>query len=156
MAHYYSYRAKNSRGFSLIELMIVIAIIGILSSIAIPAYLDYTIRAQVSEGMSLASGTKAGIAEFWLDTGAFPPSNASAGLVSPTSITGHYVLSVNVADTPGRIAVQYGKDANVSISTAPANVLTYSATTTEGSISWVCGGSGTTIQDKYLPTACRN
>jgi len=69
---------KRTQGFTLIELMIVVAIIGILAAIAIPAYQDYTIRAQVSEGINLASGAKAAIAEYFMDTGPLPVSNTAA------------------------------------------------------------------------------
>ena len=71
---------KNTRGFTLIELMIVVAIIAILAAIAIPAYQDYTIRAQVSEGLTLSTGAKTAVWDFVADKGRMPPSNTSAGL----------------------------------------------------------------------------
>ena len=77
-----THEARN-RGFTLIELMIVVAIIGILAAIAIPAYKDYTIRAQVSEGLSLASGVKAAVSTFHMDSGAFPVTNDEAGISTP-------------------------------------------------------------------------
>ncbi len=85
---------KKQQGFTLIELMIVVAIIGILAAIAIPAYQDYTIRAQVSEGLSLAGGAKAAISEFTMDTGRFPSNNVTAGVSAATEITGKYVSDV--------------------------------------------------------------
>ena len=81
----------HNRGFTLIELMIVVAIIAILAAVAIPAYQNYLIRAQVSEGMVLASGPKTAIWDFYSDTGRFPSSNESAGLADAASITGTYV-----------------------------------------------------------------
>ena len=101
---------KKQQGFTLIELMIVVAIIGILAAIAIPAYQDYTIRAQASEGLSLASGAKAAIAEAYQDTGVWPADNTSAGLAAANTIFGKYTVSVQVA--PQTVTVTYGGDAN--------------------------------------------
>ncbi|MFT4047011.1 MAG: pilin [Solimonas sp.] len=145
---------KTQQGFTLIELMIVVAIIGILAAIAIPAYQDYTIRAQVSEGLSLADGAKTAIAEYYSQNGTFPTANASAGLATAGSIIGNYVSSVNVGTNTGVITVTYGEKANTKIS---SKVLALSAVTNSGSISWVCGSTakGTTVDSKYRPSSCR-
>ena len=97
---------KKQQGFTLIELMIVVAIIGILAAIAIPAYQDYTIRAQVSEGLNLAAGAKSAITEYFQDRGVLPGSNAEAGISAPASIAGNYASSVTVAAN-GIITVAY-------------------------------------------------
>ena len=143
------------KGFTLIELMIVVAIIAILAAIAIPAYQDYLIRSQVSEGASLASGARTAVAEFYSNTGRFPSTNASAGLPSTaTDIRGSYVASVNVGGTTaGQVVATFGHDANTAITTGGANTLVFSAITHEGSIEWSCTPS--TVNDKYLPTSCR-
>jgi type IV pilus assembly protein PilA len=100
---------KLQQGFTLIELMIVVAIIGILAAIAIPAYQDYTIRAQVSEGLNLASGAKAAVSEYFMDRGVMPADNTQAGLSQPASIRGNYVRTVTVAN--GIIQVVYSNAA---------------------------------------------
>ncbi len=145
---------KKQQGFTLIELMIVVAIIGILAAIAIPAYQDYTIRAQVSEGLSLSSGGKAAVAEFFQDSGVWPANNTQAGLAAPTTIIGKYVSSVTVTNTAasGIITVLFdGPDANAALGTAS---LLLTATDNTGSIGWDCTGL-TGMLDKWLPSACR-
>lgn len=150
---------RVQQGFTLIELMIVVAIIGILAAIAIPAYQDYTIRSQVSEGLNLAAGAKTAVAEFVNNTGAWPSANASAGLAAPASITGNYVSSVDVGATPGRVQITYS---NVAPQRANAQinglVLVLSAVTSAGGVQWRCspnGVNGTTIPDRFLPSSCR-
>ena len=145
-------RQRQSAGFTLIELMIVVAIIAILAAIAIPAYQDYLVRAQVSEGLVLASGAKAAEWDFVSNTGRLPPSNQSAGLVSSGSISGNYVSSVDVTD--GVIKVLFaGPRANAAIRPTSKYVL-LSPITLAGSIIWTCTGS--TVDPKYLPTSCRS
>ena len=143
-----------SYGFTLIELMIVVAIIAILAAIAIPAYQDYVIRSQVSEGANLAGGSKTAITEFYALTGHLPPSNDSADLPLPTSIVGSYVAKVNVG-TPGangQITITYGNKANNLIA---GKVLVFSPAINVGSTTWSCK-TGTSVPPKYLPTLCRS
>ena len=124
---------KVQQGFTLIELMIVVAIIGILAAVAIPAYQDYTIRAQVSEGISLASGAKTAVAEFYTQRGTFPADNTAAGLASAAAIKGTYVSQVAVAN--GVITVTYGEDVNNTITN---NTIAVSPIASGGAISWNC------------------
>ncbi len=143
---------KKQQGFTLIELMIVVAIIGILAAIAIPAYQDYTIRAQVSEGLNLAGGAKAAVTEFFQDRGTLPADNTTAGLAANTEIQGKYVAQVTV--TTGVIDVQFGNDAH-SVISGQAITLTPD-TTNPGSVAWVCASAaGPEIENKHLPAACR-
>jgi type IV pilus assembly protein PilA len=152
---------KIQQGFTLIELMIVIAIIGILAAIAIPAYQDYTIRSQVSEGAVLADGVKTAMAEFYNNTGRWPLNNLSAGLEQSASITGKYVSTVNVGAASGKINVIYGTANSNKVLLNSALVFSGTAATTAGSINWNCksnqGGTTpkTNIPNKYLPSSCR-
>jgi type IV pilus assembly protein PilA len=141
---------KIQQGFTLIELMIVVAIIGILAVIAIPAYLDYAIRSQVSHGINLAAGAKVSVAEYYQDQGEFPGDNTTAGLSAPATITGKYVTQVEVT-ADGQIEVTFGNDVNNKILNA---VLTVSPTNNDGSLSWACTGDDTLVE-KWLPPACR-
>lgn len=141
------------KGFTLIELMIVIAIIGILAAIAIPAYQDYTIRAQVSEGLSLADGAKTAFVEYFNNYGKFPTKNASAGLATAASIKGNYVTSVDVSTTNGQITVAFGgPKANAALGTGQTLILS-AVTSGGGSVAFTC--KSTTIASKYLPSSCR-
>ena len=144
---------KKQQGFTLIELMIVVAIIGILAAIAIPAYQDYTIRAQVSEGLTLSGAAKAAVAEYRMDSGNWPATNAAAGLSAATSITGKYTATVAVTTdgTDGIVTVTYGGDANATY--LDTRALTMTAADNDGSVSWTC--ESTAIASKHLPAACR-
>ena len=159
------------KGFTLIELMIVVAIIGILAAIAIPAYQDYTIRAQVTEGLNLASDLKAGVGEMYAQTGTFTGINLAAVGVSGGAETksGKYVESIDVTD--GVITITYGKQANAKIGDDAGN-LTLAlapAANVNGDVVWICGekappsgvsggtgaASGTNLPGKYMPANCR-
>ncbi|SEW01767.1 pilin [Luteibacter sp. 329MFSha] len=143
---------KNvQKGFTLIELMIVVAIIAILAAIAIPAYQDYTIRAQVSEGPVLADGAKTAVAEFYQNTGHFPKNNESAGLAGATSIKGQYVSQIQVGTSNGIITASFAGPK--SSDRIKGNTLVLSPKTNDGSIQWTCKSAD--LKKNYLPTNCR-
>lgn len=138
---------RRESGFTLIELMIVIAIIAVLAAIALPAYQDYVARAQVAEGMGLSTGAKLAIATYYGDRGRFPANNTVAGMALPTSISGRNVRSVTIDDT-GTISVAFSSSASAKLH---GQVLTLQANDNDGSLSWECGG----LAPKYLPSSCR-
>lgn len=139
--------ARN-RGFTLIELMIVVAIIAILAAIALPAYQDYLARSQVAESLSLSRGAQLAVTEFYSERGVPPAGNVAAGLSSAASINGNYVESVTVGNGDGRITILFGNEASAKIN---GQSLVMEMTTDGGSLMWDCGG----IEEKYLPSACR-
>lgn len=158
---------KMQKGFTLIELMIVVAIIGILAAIAIPAYQDYTIRSQITEGLNLAGAVKASVAETYATAGVWPANNAGAGIGAETEIRGKYVDQITVEN--GGITIRYGQQANSAI--AGQTLGLRPALSANNDVVWICGRNvaptGVTIAstsvattstgmlDKYLPQACR-
>jgi type IV pilus assembly protein PilA len=154
-------------GFTLIELMIVVAIIGILAGVAIPAYQNYTIRAQVTEAFSLASELKGPIQEYRKERGTFPVDNAAAGVPEPDKLIGNYVTRVEVRN--GAINVTFGNFVNKTIE---GQVVTLQPIVVKGSpaspMSWRCGYRGvpngmesvgenrTNMNHQFLPSSCRS
>jgi type IV pilus assembly protein PilA len=154
------------KGFTLIELMIVVAIIGILAAIAIPSYQDYTIRAQVTEGFAIADELKLKINEYYRTHGRFPADNRAAGVPEARFLIGNYVTGVEIAN--GAMHIQFGNKINQAIA---GSILTMQPQVVTGSpaspISWNCGYSTppagleavgdnrTSATDKFLPSVCR-
>ena len=141
---------KNESGFTLIELMIAVAIVGILSAVALPAYTDYTVRAQVTEGISLASGAKAFVAEYYANKGEFPDAESVAEY--PGAV-GKFVSGVTITEGNGIITATFGGDANSNIS-GQAITLTPSEEA-NGNLSWECAAAADTMEAKYLPSSCK-
>ena len=140
------------KGFTLIELMIVVAIIGILAAVALPAYQDYTVRAKVSEIVLAASGPKTAVAEFFQSKGAMPADAAAAGIVTSAS---KFVTSVGYAQTSTTIGVITALATTAvggGVVATEGVVLTGTGNTTTGIVDWICTGS---IAAKYLPSTCR-
>lgn len=140
---------KKHKGFTLVELMIAVALVGILASIAIAAFQRYTVRAQVSESLALSAPVQRAMADYVNTRGAFPADYAAAALPPPAGFAGSYTDSISVSGA--NILVQFGNRASDAIS---GTTLTLTATINNGSISWACSSSGS-ISDDYLPSACR-
>jgi type IV pilus assembly protein PilA len=173
---------KVQQGFTLIELMIVIAIIGILAAIAIPAYQNYTIRSQVTEGLSLADGWKTSISEYFAQNGAFPLCSTTlaagkAGCISVSGVSaGKYVsaVSITAAAPGGQIKITYGgAQASAKLSTGPLVLDLSPGLDANQDVVWVCGtapvpasltvapgvappADATTVPAAYLPNSCHS
>jgi type IV pilus assembly protein PilA len=164
---------SSEAGFTLIELMIVVAITGILASLAISAFQTYTIRAQVTEGLSLAANAKTPVTDAFVQRGEAPANRLQAGMTANASDTqGNYVSSVEIVN--GRIDITFGNKANADIAGATLSLTPYETATLD--VVWICGnlipgpglnpmgfaGGGnqalqvaTTVQARYLPSTCR-
>lgn len=141
---------NKQQGFTLIELMIVVAIIGILAAIAIPQYQDYVIRSQVTEGLNLAGGQKVAVTEYYTVNGSLPEDNDAAHIPDKDSITGKYVESVEIGD--GKVIANFGNEVNNEIGNGS---IALSPDTTQGSnLTWQC--KSTSIDAQYLPSNCES
>ncbi len=138
---------KQEQGFTLIELMIVVAIIGILAAVAIPSYQDYTKRAHVSEGFNLAGSAKTTVAEYYGTEGTWPTSNTDAGMAAAASINGNAVSSISVGAN-GELTITY----NTKVDTAGSTII-LTPNDTGGGITWLCNGG--TVPSKLRPSNCR-
>jgi type IV pilus assembly protein PilA len=141
--------SHKQEAFTLIEIMIVIAIIGILAMIAVPAYKDFAVRSKVSEALSLASGAKTSVMEYYQTQGNWPTSNTVAGLPTAEAIKGKFVQSVNIEGN--KIIVTFGPAAGEGLN---ARHLEMVAVDHSGSITWDCRADK--IENKFLPPSCRD
>lgn len=156
------------QGFTLIELMIVVAIIGILAAVAVPQYQNYTIRSQVTEGLAMASEFKTAVSEYRANRGAFPVNNGQVGFGAATTFTGNYVSGIQI--TNGDVTMTYG-GTRVNAALKSKTLRLRVGTNAAGSVVWACGnaanpqgsptmvsavGAGTNVPGAFLPTDCRS
>lgn len=139
------------KGFTLIELMIVVAIIGILAAVALPAYQDYTARSQMAEPYVLADTAKNAVTEYWTNNGSYGTTNAMVGLPAAASITGKYTATVAVT-AAGKITTTM--KAQSVAKGIESKTLIFSAITSAGSIQWKCT-PGAGLNAKFVPSSCR-
>lgn len=138
---------KIQQGFTLIELMIVVAIIGILAAVAIPSYQDYTARAQVTEAVSLTSSFKTGLAEYYADRGSYPANLTAIG----STTSGRYVASIVLSSTGSTVSVA----ATMAASVNPGIQNSVFVLQSNDSLQWICNTAGTNVLSKYRPSTCK-
>ena len=136
---------RNNKGFTLIELMIVVAIVGILAAVAIPAYQDYTIRARVTEGLNLAAAAKLAVSETAISNNALPATQAATGYTSPAATAN--VASITITAATGEIVVTY------TAAAGGGTILMTPTLQANGDVTWTCTGG--TLLPKYRPANCR-
>jgi type IV pilus assembly protein PilA len=144
---------RVQQGFTLIELMIVVAIIGILAAIAIPQYAEYTNRARVSEGLQLAAGAKTATAEYYSSNNAWPNGNGDAGIAAAATIIGNNVTSVTIGAQDGKLTIVY-KALSATICGSATPIMVLQGTAGAGSVTWAKDGT-TTVNDRCLPANLR-
>jgi type IV pilus assembly protein PilA len=145
---------RVQQGFTLIELMIVVAIIGILAAVALPAYQDYLARAQMSEALVLADGLKSTVSDIYGQDGSCPANGGTTGIAASTNISGKYVLSVTTAGTgtaTGGCTIQAAMRSSGVSTDIQSKTLTLTMTNSGGALSWKCDS---TAAQKYVPKAC--
>lgn len=149
----------KNKGFTIIELMIAIAIIGILAAIAVPQYNNYTTRAKISEGLSMVASAKTAVAEFKQSKGVWP-SASDAGIID-SALKGTYVSSILIDPNSGGanptvLIISYDPQATFGNASKVENQLYFTAFDSDGTINWKCSAPNTTgVEAKYLPVSCK-
>lgn len=143
---------QKTRAFTLIELMITVAIVAIISVVAVPFYQDYVIKSEVSEGFGLSDSIRVAEADYYYNMGTFPTSLSTLGLSSPT---GKYITSISLGDN-GVISITYGNQVMSKVNNGILTLTPTLDTANVGIIHYECSGDGTILLSKYLPTVCSN
>ncbi len=151
---------QHQGGFTLIELMIVVAIVGILASVAVPAYSDYTVRAQITEGVSAAAAAKTSVADYYYANGELPTSNAEAGLGPDTTYATDVIKSISIQDgsatdvDAGTVVVSFNAFGGDLTNEA---ALAFIPSELDNSLTWTCSANagGGNLPEQYAPANCR-